>query len=59
MAAVLTDNTPNHFLLVPEPPGTPITPFAALTDTDTLNATQTVTDHANTYWINNSRWQPY
>ena len=44
MAAVLTDSTPNNFLLVPEPPGTPFAPFAALTDTgDPLNTNQTVT----------------
>jgi hypothetical protein len=42
MAAVLTDSTPNNFLLVPEPPGTPFAPFTALTDTDVLNATQTI-----------------
>ncbi len=41
MAAVLTDNTPNHFLPVPEPPGTPFAPFTALTDTDALNTVQT------------------
>jgi hypothetical protein len=42
MTALLADNTPNHFLLVPEPPGTPFAPFTALTDTDVLNATQTI-----------------
>jgi hypothetical protein len=43
MAAVLGDNTPNNFLLVHEPPGTPFAPFTALTDTDALNVVQTVT----------------